>query len=167
MKKSLISFAFLIAVLTIPKAQAQCDCSPLESLAVSLNVGTLGVGLEANSSLTPYIAGRIGVDALIPYTHKYNYEGTAGGDLETAKLSNGLQSHCACALGTANTTIKKTKGIKLFFIFIFIFKFSKIRYIFIHSLLQYPDFFRQMLTTDAPFMGIKVIHTTADVLHKA
>ncbi|KAA6352318.1 hypothetical protein EZS27_000268 [termite gut metagenome] len=74
MKKSLMSFVFLIAVLTVPKVQAQCDCSPLESLAISLNVGTLGVGLEANSSLTPYLAGRIGVDAFA-YTHKYNYEG--------------------------------------------------------------------------------------------
>jgi hypothetical protein len=76
MKKSLISFVFLIAVLAVPKAQAQCDCSPLESLAISLNAGTLGVGLEANSSLTPYLAGRIGVDAFA-YTHKYDYEGTA------------------------------------------------------------------------------------------
>jgi hypothetical protein len=50
----------------------------LESLAVSLNVGTLGVGLEASSSLTPYIAGRIGVD-VFAYTHKYDYKGTAVG----------------------------------------------------------------------------------------
>jgi hypothetical protein len=76
MKKSLLSFVFLIAVLAVPKAQAQCDCGPLESLGISLNAGTLGVGLEANSSLTAYLAGRIGVDAFA-YTHKYDYEGTA------------------------------------------------------------------------------------------
>jgi hypothetical protein len=46
-------------------------------LAISLNVGTLGVGLEANSSLTPYLAGRIGIDAFA-YTHEYDYEGTTG-----------------------------------------------------------------------------------------
>ncbi|KAA6314904.1 hypothetical protein EZS27_034555 [termite gut metagenome] len=86
MKKGLISFVFLIVVLAVPKAQAQCDCGPLGSLAISLNVGTLGVGLEASSSLTPYLAGRIGVDAFA-YTHKYNYEGfnvAEGTNVETA-----------------------------------------------------------------------------------
>jgi hypothetical protein len=76
MRESLMFLAILIAMFVTPTAQAQCNCEPLESLGVSLGVGTLGVGLEASSSLTPYIAARVGLDALL-YTYNYTYTGTS------------------------------------------------------------------------------------------
>jgi hypothetical protein len=73
MRKVLISL--VIAIMSIFSARAQCDCGPLEKVGVSLNVGTLGVGLEASTSLSSNLTVRLGVDGLVFPSYNYNYEG--------------------------------------------------------------------------------------------
>jgi hypothetical protein len=83
MRKVLISL--VIAIVPIFFVQAQCDCGPLERIGISLNAGTLGVGLEASTSLTSNLAVRVGADGLL-FPYNYNYEGNTVGIPYTVKL---------------------------------------------------------------------------------
>jgi hypothetical protein len=73
MRKVLISL--VITLVSILSVRAQCDCRPLERIGISLNAGTLGVGLEASTSLTSNLAVRLGVDGFV-FPYNYNYEGS-------------------------------------------------------------------------------------------
>ncbi|KAA6317858.1 hypothetical protein EZS27_032053 [termite gut metagenome] len=83
MKKVLISL--VIIVVSIFSVQAQCDCGPLERIGISLNAGTLGVGLEASTSLTSNLAVRVGIDGFA-FPYNYDYEGNTAGIPYTVKL---------------------------------------------------------------------------------
>ncbi|KAA6351598.1 hypothetical protein EZS27_000989 [termite gut metagenome] len=83
MRKVLISL--VIAIVPIFFVQAQCDCGPLERIGISLNAGTLGVGLEASTSLSSNLAVRVGADGLL-FPYNYNYEGNTAGIPYTVKL---------------------------------------------------------------------------------
>jgi hypothetical protein len=84
MRKVLISL--VIAIMSIFSAQAQCDCGPLEKVGISLNAGTLGVGLEASTSLSFMLAVRLGIDGLVFPSYNYNYDGNTEGTPYTVKL---------------------------------------------------------------------------------
>jgi hypothetical protein len=73
MRKVLISL--VIAIVSIFSAQAQCDCGPLERVGISLNAGTLGVGLEASTSLSSNLAVRLGIDGFA-FPYNYDYKGS-------------------------------------------------------------------------------------------
>jgi hypothetical protein len=75
MRKVLIFL--IITIVPIFSARAQCDCGPLEKVGISLNAGTLGVGLEASTSLSFILAVRLGADGLVFHSYNYNYEGYA------------------------------------------------------------------------------------------
>jgi hypothetical protein len=73
MRKVLISL--VITVVSIFSVRAQCDCGPLERIGISLNAGTLGVGLEASTSLSSNLAVRVGVDGFV-FPYNYDYKGS-------------------------------------------------------------------------------------------
>ncbi|MDD4515051.1 hypothetical protein [Massilibacteroides sp.] len=65
----IVLFAMLVTTIT-----AQKEYKPFGNMSVSVNVGTLGVGVQLASSVTPALSFRTGL-SLLKYSYDYEYKG--------------------------------------------------------------------------------------------